>query len=299
MLRSGVSEKAKQGVRRRAFGLLLAGSCLVAAGMAIGQESQRESQPTAQQRSYQHMTPQQRAEATREFLGLGPEPDRAAAARGAPLFSRNCAFCHGAEARGATAPSLITSDVVLGDDHGEHLAPFLKKGRPEKGMPAFATVSDDQLRDIAEYLHLQVEDVANRGTYRLLNIVVGNAARGKAWVGSQCMSCHTEETFAHIASRFRSPEQLQRGWIWPSRSSASAVTAAVKMPDGSVVAGRVAQVSDFRITLVDSEGRAHAIERKPAVEVQMHDPLAAHQAMIMTLTNEEMHDVTAYLETLR
>src|SRR3984957_9154179 len=118
----------------------------------------------------------QRAAATRVFLGLGAEPDKAAAARGTPLFQQNCAFCHGPQARGATGSSLITSDEVLGDDHGERLVAFLKKGRPEKGMPAFATMSDDQLTDIAEFLHLQVEEVANRGTYHVLNILVGNAA---------------------------------------------------------------------------------------------------------------------------
>ena len=68
-------------------------------------------------------------------------------------------------------------------------------------MPAFATMSDDQLKDIAEFLHLQVEEVANRGTYHVLNILVGDAAKGQAYVTSHCMSCHTAETFAHIGSR--------------------------------------------------------------------------------------------------
>ena len=125
------------------------------------------------------------------FSVFGAQPDRAAAARGAPLFQQNCAFCHGPQARGAEGPSLITSDVVLGDDHGEHLVPFLKKGRPEKGMPSFASVSDDQLKDIAEFLHLQVEDVANRGAYHVLNILVGDPAKGQAYVAANCMSCHT------------------------------------------------------------------------------------------------------------
>jgi len=31
----------------------------------------------------------------------------------------------------------------------------------------------------------------------------------------------------------------------------------------------------------------------------MKDPLAPHQAMIMTLKNDDMHHVTAYLETLK
>ena len=168
-------------MRHSAFRAMLAGSFVVLAGFAISQEAPTGDQNgSAQQKPYQNMTTEQRAAATRAFLGLGPEPDQAAAKRGEPLFQRNCAFCHGPQARGAMGSNLITSDEVLGDDHGEHLVPFLKKGRPENGMPAFASMSDDQLRDIAEFLHLQVEDVANRGTYHVLNILVGNAAEGKA-----------------------------------------------------------------------------------------------------------------------
>jgi len=107
------------------------------------------------QTDYRKMTAEQRAASTREFMGLGTKPDREAALRGAPVFQQNCAFCHGPEGRGATGPNLITSDVVLGDDHGERLVPWLKKGQPEKCMPAFSGMSDDRLKDIAEFLHLQ------------------------------------------------------------------------------------------------------------------------------------------------
>jgi hypothetical protein len=97
---------------------------------------------------------------------------------------------------------------------------------------------------------------------------------------------------------------LQRGWIWPARSGGAAdnslaVTATVETPDGGTIAGRVTQASDFRIALIDAAGQARTIERRAGVKVQMHDPLAAHQAMIMTLANDDMHNVTAYLETLK
>jgi hypothetical protein len=78
-----------------------------------------------------------------------------------------------------------------------------------------------------------------------------------------------------------------------------AVTATVKTTDGNVISGRVTQVSDFRISLVDSNGQTHVIDRGPGVEVQMKDPLAPHQAMLMTLKDDDMHNVTAYLETLK
>jgi mono/diheme cytochrome c family protein len=274
--------------------LLVAGAACVA---SVGsQEAKPAVQEGAQQPSYRNMTPAQRADATRAFLGLGTVPDKAAAARGAPLFAQNCGFCHGQTAHGATGPSLITSDRVLADDHGEHLTPFLKKGSPEKGMPAFATMSEQELTDIAEFLHLQVEDVANRGAYHVLNILVGNADLGKAYVEGHCMRCHTAETFAHIANKFRSPDQLQRNWIWPARDAA--ITASVKTPEG-IKTGRVTEVSDFRITLVDATGKTLSIDRRPGIEVQINDPLAAHQEMVMTLANDAMHNVTAYLETLK
>jgi cytochrome c553 len=163
-------------------------------------------------------------------------------------------------------------------------------------MPAFATMSERQLTDIAEFLHLQVEDVANRGTYQVLNILVGTATEGKAYVESHCMSCHTAETFAHIASKYRSPEQLQRNWIWPARDEA--ITAEVKTAEGTI-SGRVTQISDFWIRLVTESGEAKTIDRRPGVEVQIKDPLVAHEQIVVTLGNDDMHNVTAYLETLK
>jgi quinoprotein glucose dehydrogenase len=261
-----------------------------------GKQNQGGGQEGVQQQNDKNTTPAQRAEATRVFLGLGAVPDKIAAARGQQLFIRNCAFCHGQQARGAAGPSLITSEQVLADDHGEHLTPFLRKGLPDKGMPAFASMADQQLTDIAEFLHLEVEEVANRGAYHVLNIVVGNGAKGKAFVEEHCMRCHTAKTFAQIASRFRSPDQLQRYWIWPSREAA--MTASVKSPSGTV-SGRVTRIDDFRISLVDRSGKSLTVDRGPDVDVQVHDVLAPHQEFLMTLANDDMHNVTAYLETLK
>jgi cytochrome c oxidase cbb3-type subunit 3 len=246
-------------------------------------------------------TPEQRAASTRAFLGLGPAPDKAAAALGAPIYQKSCGFCHGPQARGADGPNLIVSDTVLGDDHGEHLIPFLKAGRPDKGMPSFKTLNDDELKDVSEFLHQQVDDVANRGTYQLQNIVVGDPEAGKAFVAANCTSCHKEGSFEHIAGKYRAADQLQRGWVWPNRpaDNSLAITATVKAKDGSTVAGRVTQVSDFKITLIDDAGKTHVIVRDAGVDVQIKDPLAAHEKMIETLKNFDMHNVTAYLESLK
>jgi cytochrome c oxidase cbb3-type subunit 3 len=289
---AGMSANVKRKVRDRVWKVLgVAAGCVALLG---AQQNRNGSPEGIEQRSYKDMTPSQRAEATRDFLGLGAVPDRVAARRGKRLYGASCAFCHGANARGASAPSLITSDIVLGDDHGEHLATFLRTGRPDKGMPAFTRMSEQQLREVGEFLHVEVENVANRGAYEVLNIVVGNAGNGKAYVDQHCMRCHSAATFAHIASRFRSPEQLQRDWIWPAGKGA--ITATVKGPAGTVT-GRAVQISDFRITLVDESGKTVQVDRGQEVQVHLHDPRAAHEEMLLTLANDDMHDVTAFLET--
>lgn len=291
---------------RWAMSGLLAIGITAATGIACSQEGPTgdQSAPQHQSAPQNNMTPEQRAAALRNFLGLGAVPDKAAAGRGAPLFKQNCAFCHGPQAHGATGPGLITSDEVLGDDHGEHLVSFLKKGRPQNGMPGFPTMSDGQLKDISEFLHLEVETVANRGAYHVLNIVVGNPVKGETYVADHCMKCHSPETFAHIGSRFHTPDQIQKGWIWPARTAGSAgaslaIMATVKTPDGRSIAGRVSQLSDFRISLIDTAGEFHSIELDPGVALDVTDPLAKHQEMIMALTNSDMHNVTAYLVTLK
>src|SRR5947209_14006064 len=99
---------------------------------------------------------------TREFLGLGAEPDQAAAKKGEPVYKQNCATCHGETARGAQAPSLVRSVLVLHDEKGEEIGPVIKNGRPQAGMPAFPNLSADDLFNVAQYLHLQVELAANQ-----------------------------------------------------------------------------------------------------------------------------------------
>jgi len=248
--------------------------------------------------------PPRGAQAVREFLGLGPAPDAAAAKRGAPIFASNCAFCHGPQARGAEGPSLIYSELVLKDVHGATIADFLKAGRPEKGMPSFATLSDEQRKDVAEFLHQQIEDVANRGTYEIKNIVLGDPKKGSSYVAAHCLGCHSiTGDLKGLGKKWR-PADLQRNWIMPPRIAASAITATVRdshrADDGQHTwQGRVQQIDDFRVSLVNDSGRLTVIERNPGVTVELHDPLAPHVAMIGNLADPDMINVTAYLETLK
>lgn len=218
--------------------------------------------------------------------------------RGAPLYAANCAFCHGPLARGAEGPSLVYSELVLEDEHGSTVAEFLKAGRPEKGMPAFGTMSDEQRKDIAEFLHQQIEDVANRGTYQARNILLGDPRKGASYVDKHCLGCHSlTGDLKGLARKWR-PVDLQRYWIMPPRKTSDlAITATVRSRQATWQ-GRVREIDDFRIVLVNDSGQPVVIARDAGVAVELHDPLAPHVAMIGALADSDMINVTAYLETL-
>ncbi|HEY6923228.1 MAG TPA: c-type cytochrome [Steroidobacteraceae bacterium] len=253
----------------------------------------------AQAESSAAAPPARSGQAVREFLGLGPPPDAAAAKRGAPIYAANCAFCHGLLARGGEGPSLVYSELVLEDEHGSAVAEFLKSGRPGKGMPAFATLSDEQRKDIAEFLHQQIEDIANRGTYQPRNILLGDAKKGASYVADHCLGCHSlSGDLKGLARKWR-PVDLQRYWIMPPRKTNDrAITAIVRTPQ-LTARGRVQEIDDFRIVLTDDSGQPVVITRDAGVAVELHDPLEPHVAMVGALADSDMINVTAYLETLQ
>jgi cytochrome c oxidase cbb3-type subunit III len=238
---------------------------------------------------------------TREFLGLGPPPDAAAAARGEKLYAPNCAFCHGEKARGAEGPNLVRSTVVLRDEKGELIGPFLAKGAPDRGMPAFPNFAEGQLYDIAQFLHLQVELVANRGLYQRLNVVTGDAKAGEAYFNGAggCKGCHSVTgDLAKIGARFQ-PEALQTRFVWPAgRGAAAAQKVTVTLPSGERVAGTVKQMDDINLSMYDSAGRYHSWARQ-GIKVELEDRLAGHRQLLEKLTDADMHNLTAWLVTLK
>ncbi len=239
-----------------------------------------------------------RSQHGREFLGLGPAPDLEAAARGQKLFVQNCGFCHGNNATGAEGPDLLRSTLVLHDEKGELLGPFLHKGRPEKGMPGFPGLTDPQTYDIAEFLHARVDEAANRFGYKLQNVVTGNAKAGEEYFNGkgQCNQCHSPTgDLAHIASKFE-PADLQAQFLYPSEAPATKVT--VTLQSGGAISGTLKRIDDFTVSIYDSSGVFHSWPRD-SVKVDIHDPLRAHRELLDQYSDADMHNLLAYLVTLK
>jgi len=244
----------------------------------------------------------------------GSKEDPAAVERGGKLYVTNCGGCHGATARGGVgAPDLIRSILVLDDEKGILIAPVLRNGRPEQGMPA-SGLSEAQIADLVAWLHVQTYAAGHRATYAFQDVLTGDPKRGEAYFQSigTCHTCHSPTgDLKGVGSRYDA-FTLQARWLNPrggrggrsgrggASSTRSAITVTVTPASGPPVSGTLDRVDDFNVSLHDASGDYHSFTREGAMpKVEIHDPLKAHSDLLAKYTDADIHNMTAYLVTLK
>ena len=231
--------------------------------------------------------------------------DTAAIDRGRKLFEQSCGFCHGPDATGARGPDLIRSPLVAHDVNGNLIGEVVRLGRPDKGMPPMATMIDEQVADIAAFLHARAaEAIESSGvprSYPVEKLLTGNADAGKAFFNGAggCKNCHSPTgDLAAIATKY-SPIELETHMLYPGRGEATAhATAVVTLPSGQQIKGPLVHEDDFMVSLRDSSGWYRSFSRD-RVKVELKDPLAAHRELLGKLAQADVHNLFAYLETLK
>jgi mono/diheme cytochrome c family protein len=236
--------------------------------------------------------------------------DEAAAARGRKTYAAGCVQCHGAQARGTDRGSnLVRSLVVLRDRYGNTLGPFLRKGHGAQGVSA--TYTDAQVRDLSHFVHERVNDTL-RGSpiFKVQDVLTGNRTAGEAYFNGEggCKQCHSPTgDLAGIGKRY-DPPTLQHRFLFPkpvtrgpggSPSGGKPVTVTVTTQAGETVSGVLVHLDDFNVSLRDGAGDYRSWKRAAGVTVVKQDPYAAHIAMLDKYTDQNMHDVVAYLESLK
>jgi cytochrome c oxidase cbb3-type subunit 3 len=242
---------------------------------------------------------------TNNFLISRPVPDAAAVERGQKIFIANCGFCHGTTAQGGdTGPDLVRSPLALDDDRGDKIGPVIEQGRPGKGMPAFH-LPPDQIQDIAAFLRSRQQAAIDRNAYAIQNVLTGDREKGREYFNGagRCHQCHSPTgDLAGIGKKY-DPVALQSRFLYPrprrgdSQGARSQVT--VTLPSGQSFSGTLEYVDDFDVALRDASGEYHAFSREGRVKVDIHDPLAVHAELLKKYTDADMHNLLAYLVTLK
>ena len=258
--------------------------------------------------------------------------DPAVIERGKTLYGVNCRLCHGPDLRGGDmgGVNLMRSQLVLTDQDGELIYPVVKNGRNTPGMPPMPPlpIAENDAKAIAAYIHSVAATKVGQGgpptaeaEAKELNIVVGDAAAGKNYFDANCASCHSATgDLAGVATRYGSPMALQTGWVaggsgggrggrggpgGPGGGPAAPrtpkpVTATITTADGQHVEGRLEQIDDFLVSIQLADGTSRTFTRRGAVPaIEIHDPLEGHKKLLVKYTDKDIHDVTAYLVTLK
>jgi mono/diheme cytochrome c family protein len=230
-----------------------------------------------------------------------PEIDSTAADRGKQVYLQSCVNCHGNLAKGTEqGPDLIRSVVVLQDNEGGKLGPALMRLPNHK-----RDFSKKQVADLSQFLKQRVEEtVKNRNAVRPPNVLTGDAKTGQVYFAAKCVACHSPTgDLAGIAKRY-DPVTLQQRFLFPRSGGRGAPTpkrsqVTVTPTSGPPVSGALERIDDFNVSLRDSAGEYHSFRRNADLRVDVQDPYATHNQLLDEYTDADMHNVVAYLETLK
>jgi mono/diheme cytochrome c family protein len=224
------------------------------------------------------------------------EVEPAAADRGRRIYTQFCINCHGAQAKGTEqGPDLIRSPLVLRDRLGDQIAPALKKLANHK-----SDLTNAQVADLTHFLKDQIEATAkNRNPVSPPNVLTGDLEAGRAYFNGagKCNTCHSPSGDLAGVGRKYSPIDLQQRFLFPRRSKPLQVT--VTPSGGQPVTGSLERIDDFNVVLRDASGEYRTFSRDHNVKVDVNDPLATHNQMLDVYTDQDMHNVVRYLESLK
>ena len=225
--------------------------------------------------------------------------------RGRKQFAESCGFCHGPDATGARGPDLVRSPLVAHDVKGDQIGEVIRRGRPDKGMPPLANMTDEQIADIAAFLHERAkEGIESAGIprgYPIEKLLTGNSDSGKTFFNGAggCKNCHSPTgDLAGVAGKYSSIE-LEARMLYPGHhKDGPRPTVIVTLPSGEQIKGELVHADDFVLGLRDASGWYRSFSRD-RVKVEIQDPLAAHRDLLNKLTQADVHNLFAYLASLK
>jgi cytochrome c oxidase cbb3-type subunit 3 len=244
--------------------------------------------------------------------------DPVAADRGRKVWAAECINCHGTYGRGTdNGPNLLRADLIPRDRYGNQLGPFLRKGHPMQSGNPSTTLTPVQISELSHFIHQRLYDTLRGSPIFIVHeVVTGDAKAGAAYFNGagKCNTCHSPTgDLAGVGTKY-DPATMQATFLNPrpfgGRGSrgpgggaggpvAKPVTLTVTPQSGTPVTGVVLIFDDFDVAVRDAAGEYHAWKRTADLKVIKNDPYAAHDELIEKYTDKNMHDIVAYLVTLK
>jgi len=275
---------------------------LLTAAMMIAQQTGQPAGAAAQSPRDPAQSPASRpGPRTEKTQAYSKEEARSGESR----FISQCGFCHGRDAAGGeTGPDLTRSQLVAEDNRGDRIGPLVRTGRPDKGMPAFDLRAGD-LGAIVAFIHDQKTKFESLGGGRrsvaAADLATGDAVAGQRYFNGAggCIHCHSASgDLAGIASRYQGLALLQR-MLYPSGNPAPArPVIAFSLDSGETITAPLAGQDEFTVTILDPLAKRQTYE-KSAVKFKIDDRLPGHFDQLGKYTDKDMHDVFAWLDTLK
>lgn len=220
---------------------------------------------------------------------------------GNALFQQNCAFCHGRDAGGGeTGPDLTRSKLVADDVNGDKIGVVVRNGRPDKGMPRF-NLPDADIAALVAFIHTQktLSDSQNgkRRGVDIADLQTGSVEAGREYFNGAgtCSSCHSPTgDLAGVAKRFEGL-RLEERMLYPRNATRKVK---VTLRSGETISGVLAYLDEFTVALKDASGNYRSWSTSN-VKYSVDDPVEAHATLLGKYTDADIHNLMAYLQTLR
>jgi PQQ-dependent dehydrogenase (methanol/ethanol family) len=216
---------------------------------------------------------------------------------GSETYPKQCAGCHGVDARGGEyGPALAGSGRLRGRSLS-WLRRVIRNGVPEGGMPAF-NLPASELDALAAMVHSLNSPAAE-------NTVSGDRAAGEQYFfgKGQCASCHmvygkgsaVGPDLSDVA-REMTVEEIRSSLLQPSEHLAPGyqmVTA--RLRDGETVRGFARSRSNFEVVVQDLKGQFHMLQTG-AISAISEDQQS--QMPPVKASAEQLQDLVAFLSGL-
>jgi len=264
-----------------------------------------------------------------------PPGDPAVIARGRAIYDVMCRACHGGDLRGGElgGPNLLRSQLALNDEDGEVIGPVIREGRLPR-MPPIVLPADES-KAVAAFIRSVLASARGQGSPPAgppvtLNVLVGDAAAGQKYFAERCSACHSPTgDLSGIGTRVSNPMDLQNLWVAgggggrggrgggraggqgasaagadetaaPPAPSRRQVNVTITTADGQKTEGRLVRIDDFLVIVGLADGSQRSIRRDGDVpKVEIRDPLEMHKKLLTVYTDRDIHNVTAYLVTIK